>query len=158
MTLPILYRKRFIPNEIIQLKDDIVLKADDDFILTKWVTLHPRKDIAWGISAYYLDRGVKISKIFDKDNHVLYWYCDIIQAKKDADKNTVIIEDLLIDVILYEDGRIRIMDIDELCDALDQKLITQEESMYALRTLNSLLNLIYKGKFDALKAPVNKVL
>ncbi len=156
MTLPILYRRRFIPNELIELKDDIILKADDDFILTKWTTLHPRKDIAWGISAFYLDQGYKVSKIFDKDNKVIYWYCDIIQIKKDKDKNTVIIEDLLIDVILYDDGQIRILDIDELCDALEQELITQKEATYALRTLHSLLNIIYTGKFELLKAPANQ--
>ena len=155
MTLPKLYRRRFIPDELIHLKDDVILVLQDNLIITTWKTLHPRSDISRGISAYYFDKGYKISKVYNRDNQVVYWYCDIIQAKKDPDKNTVIIEDLLLDVILYDDGTVRIMDIDELCDAADQGLISSAESSYALRTLNSLLNLIYKGDFYELQAPVN---
>jgi predicted RNA-binding protein associated with RNAse of E/G family len=156
MTVPTLYRRRFIPDELIHLKDDIILIMEKDLIITKWIALHPRNDIARGISAFYLDKGFKVSKIYDNNDQVVYWYCDIIQVKKDTNKNTVIIEDLLIDVILYEDGTMRIVDIDELSDALDQQLITQEEAIYALRTLSNLLNTIYEGHFYTLQEPVNR--
>ncbi len=156
MTVPLLYRRRFIPDELIPLKDDVILVLQDDLIITKWVTLHPRKDIARGVSAYYIPQGFKVSKIYDTNGKVVYWYCDIIQVKPDPNKNTVIIEDLLIDVILYEDGSIRILDIDELSDAFDQGIITRAEVTYALRTLDSLLKIIYEGHFDLLKEPVNQ--
>ena len=155
MIAPTLYRRRYIPTELICLKDDIILVMQEDLIITKWDTLHPRKDISRGLSAYYLNKGYKISKVYNSKDEIVYWYCDIIQFKKDSNKNTVIIEDLLIDVILYEDGTIRIMDLDELCDASDQGLITQAESSYAIRTLDSLLNIIYQGQFDQLQTPVN---
>lgn len=156
MNTPILYRRRFIPNELIPLKDDVVLVFEKDLIITKWLTLHPRKDIARGISAYYLDKGIKVSKIFDKQDQVVYWYCDIIQAKVGDENNTVIIEDLLIDVIVDNDGSMRIMDIDELADALDQQLITQQEATYALRILHYLLNIISTNQFNLLQEPVNQ--
>jgi predicted RNA-binding protein associated with RNAse of E/G family len=167
MAVPTLYRRRFIPNELVHLKDDIILISEKNFIITKWNSLHPRKDIARGISAYYIDQGYKVSKIFDKNGHVVYWYFDIIQAKygsplqnphesiNSENENTVIIEDLLLDVILYEDGTLHIRDLDELSDALEQGLITQAETTYALRTLNSLLKIIYEGHIDALQKPVN---
>ena len=107
MTKPLLYRRRFIPDELIHLKDDTILVMEPNLIITKWNTLHPRKDIARGISAFYLDKGFKISKVFNLQGEVVYWYCDIIKFKKDDEKNTVIIEDLLIDLILYEDGSMR---------------------------------------------------
>jgi predicted RNA-binding protein associated with RNAse of E/G family len=156
MPLPLLYRRRFIPDELIHLKDDIVLVNEDNLIITKWVTLHPHKDIARGISAFFIDKGIKVSKIYDKNDSLVYWYCDIIQTKRDSQKNTVIFEDLLIDVILYEDGTIHIMDLDELSDALDLKLITQNEATYALRALDSLLKIIYAGNFNLLKTPVDQ--
>ena len=156
MALPLLYRRRYIPDELIQLKDDILLVNEPDLIITKWVTLHPRKDIAHGVSAFYIDKGIKVSKIYDKNDSVVYWYCDIIQTKKDSEKNTVIFEDLLIDVILYENGTSRIVDLDELSDALDWKLITQPEAIYALRALDSLLKIIYAGNFNDLKEPVEQ--
>ena len=156
MDTPKLYRRRFIPNEMIQLKDDIILVMEEDLIVTKWVTLHPRKDIARGISAFYLDKGYKVSKIYDKKGNLVYWYCDIIQTKKDPEKNTIVMEDLLIDVILYNDGTVRIMDLDELADALEQQLISQQEATYALRTLHQLLQIISDKKFTSLQEPVNQ--
>lgn len=157
MTKPLLYRRRFIPDELIHLKDDTILTMEANLIITKWNTLHPRKDIASGISAFYLDKGFKVSKVYNKQGEVVYWYCDIIQHKRDDEKNTVIIEDLLIDLILYEDGSMRIMDLNELADALEQKLITQEEAAYALRTVNSLLQIIYSGHFNTLQEPINQM-
>lgn len=156
MIKPLLYRRRFIPDELIHLKDDIILVMESNLIITKWNALHPRKDIASGISAFYLDQGFKISKVFDKQGDIVYWYCDIIQTKKDDEKNTVIIEDLLIDLILYEDGNMRIVDLNELAEALDKKLISQAEASYALRTVNSLLQIIYDGRFHTLQEPINK--
>ncbi len=156
MTKPKLYRRRFIPQELIHLKDDIILVMEPDIIITKWRTLHPRHDIARGISAFYPDKGFKISKLYNEQNRIVYWYCDIIQVKTEPDKNAVIIEDLLIDVILYEDGSVRVLDLDELADALEQKLITQAEAAYALRTVNSLLKIIYDGQFHTLQEPVNR--
>lgn len=168
MSTPLLYRRRFIPDELIHLKDDVILVMEKDLLITKWFTLHPHKDIARGISAFYLDKGYKVSKIYNQHNQVVYWYCDIIQAKcgpngegwiagsLPSQKNTVIIEDLLIDVIRNNDGTITIMDLDELADALEQQLITQKEAAYALRTVNSLLKTIYEGNFNTLQDPVNR--
>lgn len=156
MDKPHLYRRRFIPDELIHLKDDEILIAEPELIVTRWKTLHPRYDIARGVSAFFLDKGFKVSKIYNRNDQVVYWYCDIIQAKKDSEKNTVIIEDLLIDVILFEDGSIRIMDLDELADAQEQKLITSSEMNYALRTVNALLKLIYSGRFHTLQETVNQ--
>lgn len=156
MSKPTIYRKRYIPNEITALKDDIILVQEENLIITKWLTLRPRRDIASGISAYYIDKGYKISKIYDKDNQLVYWYCDIIQTKINTNKNTVLFRDLLIDVILYKDGSTKITDLDELSQALEEALICQEEAIYALRTLDTLLKIIYSGNFHILQNPINE--
>ena len=57
-----LYRKRYFPDELIYLKDDLVLHTETNLIITKWNTLIPRADIAYGISAYLIDKNIKISK------------------------------------------------------------------------------------------------
>ena len=67
-----LFRRRYIPDEIKELKDDIVLSADDKMILTKWNVLKPRKDIARGVSAYFLDKGIKVSKVYDAEDNLVY--------------------------------------------------------------------------------------
>ena len=38
-----LFRRRFLPDEVTELKDDTVLFLSDDLILTKWNVLKPRK-------------------------------------------------------------------------------------------------------------------
>ena len=155
MTDLLLYRKRYIPNELVPLKDDLILLNTDSLIITKWDTLHPRKDIARGVSAYFMEDGYKISKIYDSNNKIVYWYCDIIQTQKDAQKNTVIFEDLLIDAILHEHGSLNVCALDQLADALELGLITQKEALYAIRTLDSLLKIINHGQFQKLQAVVN---
>ncbi len=151
-----LYRRRFIPNELVHLKDDVIITQSDQLIITKWTALHPRKDIAWGISAYYLDQGFKVSKVFNKEHQLVYWYCDIIQSKEGPEPDSIIFEDLLVDVILLQDGTTKILDLNELAEAFDHQLISAEEVTKALRILNSLLEIIYQGRFHTLKEPVDR--
>jgi hypothetical protein len=57
-----LYRRRYMPDETVELKDDLILYRDDNILVTKWNILKPRKDIDHGISVYYMKDGFKISK------------------------------------------------------------------------------------------------
>lgn len=50
MNHPALYRKRFIPDETVELKDDLILLISKDLIITSWDVLKPRRDISRGIS------------------------------------------------------------------------------------------------------------
>lgn len=154
MTQLKLYRKRYIPWETVHLKDDKILHHSEDLIITQWITLKPRKDIASGISAYYLKEGIKVSKIFNAKHNLVYWYMDIIHPIIDAKKNTVIIEDLLVDVILYEDGSFHILDLDELSYAFIQKLITQNQVIDGLRKLNHLISIIENNQFSIFQNPI----
>ena len=146
-----LYRKRIIPEECIFLKDDVILYADKEVIITKWQTLHPKKTLHHGISCYYLDRGYKVSKFYDHDGQLISWYCDIISHTFDPAANTYVFTDLLADVIVYPDGFVRVVDLDELADAYRDKKITQEELQLSLRRLDKLLSLIYKGAFPKIQ-------
>ena len=151
-----LYRKRHIPNELIYLKDDIILLQSDDIIITKWNTLKPRQDISNGVSAYFLKNNYKVSKIYDKSGNVVYWYCDILNIEKNVEQNAIIFEDLLVDVIVYENGMVKVVDASELADALDHKIISVEMVTKSLRILDSLLSTIYSGKFDTLQIHINR--
>lgn len=140
---PKLYRKRFIPNEIIFLKDDKVLFMNEKVIVTKWNTLKPRSDFKRGYSCYFLKRGFKISKFLDKDDKLLYYYCDIIDVTYQEESDTYIFTDLLADVIVYENGFIKVVDLGEIADALEQNVITQKIAEKALRRLDHLLETLY---------------
>ena len=143
-----LYRRRFIPNELKLLTDDKILHIDDNLIITSWTTLKPRSDFASGISAYYRKEGFKISRHYGADGTFTRWYCDIVTESQSG--NEITFSDLLIDVVIFPDGTVRVVDLDEAADALEQKLITSDMLMQALRSTNKLLSYIHQGKFSDL--------
>ncbi len=150
MTIEKLYRKRIIPSECILLKDDEVVYLDDTVLITKWKTLKPKAEFDHGASAYIFEKGIKVSKFYHADGTLLYWYCDIVDFEADQDTGTLTVTDLLADVIVYPSGRIKVMDLDELADALEQGLITQEQTATCMKRLDALLTLIDRDKFDTL--------
>lgn len=145
-----LYRKRIVPEECILLKDDVILYQDSDIIVTKWHTLKPKKELHHGFSCYFLKNGYKISKFYGHDNSLLYWYCDIISHTYNPETDTYIFTDLLADVIVYPNGQVKVVDLDEIADAIALNKITSEETQEALRKLDHLLNIIYRGEFESL--------
>ncbi|MBP5385477.1 MAG: DUF402 domain-containing protein [Lachnospiraceae bacterium] len=146
-----LYRKRIIPEECILLKDDVILYQDSDIIVTRWNALKPRKDLHHGFSCYFLKDGFKISKFYCADNSLLYWYCDIISHTYNAETDTYVFTDLLADVIIFPDGSVRVVDLDEIADALASGAITSEQAQEALHKLSKLLSVIYRNEFDSIK-------
>lgn len=141
-----LYRKRLIPQECIRLDKDLILYRDERLLITRWDTLRPKKNFTWGISCYVLDKGYKISKFFREDNTLAYIYCDIINVEYDAAKDAYIFTDLLADVII-ENNTVRVVDLDELAEALDEGLLSPELLSMALRRLDALLFIVHSDDF-----------
>ena len=157
MGKPILYRKRIIPEECIPLKDDEILFCDGHRIVTKWVTLHPKEAFDHGTSCYFLDEGFKVSKFYKPDGSLIYWYCDIISYDYREADNSYVFTDLLADVLVYPDGRVEVVDVGEIADAIEEGRITQQEMIPALRSLDKLLNLIYSGKFVNIQLDIEAI-
>ena len=147
MDKPTIFRKRLIPNECVELKDDIILRNDESVVVTGWKTLKPREDMDHGYSVYLLDKNIKVSKFCRSDGSLLYWYCDIVDYEINTEKNEIIALDLLLDVLVYPDDTVRVLDMDELAQANREKLITDKQLYDALVRTNRLLNDIYDGKF-----------
>ncbi len=137
--------------ECIALSDDEILFTDDRRIVTRWNTLKPKKDLHHGLSCYYLDEGYKVSKFMKKDGSLLYWYCDIVSHEYDPETDTYVFTDLLADVVIYPDGSVRVIDLDEVGTALADELLTKEQCIALLNSLSSLLNIIYGGSFGTMQ-------
>lgn len=152
-----LYRKRLIPAECILLKDDTVVKQTDDIVVTSWKTLNPKISFSHGCSCYFLKEGFKISKFYRQDGSLLYWYCDIVEYTHDEQAHTLTATDLLADVIVYPDGRTKVVDLNELAQAFETGLLTAAQLCSALRQLDHLLTYIYKDKFDQLQAQIESL-
>lgn len=152
-----LYRKRIIPEERLLLKGDKIERADDEMIITSWTTINPKTDFSHGCSCYFLKHGFKVSKFYRHDNTLLYWYCDIVDYDFNEAENALTVTDLLADVIVYPDGQVKVVDLDEMADALDKGLISPELLSTCLRRLNDLLTMIYRDKFDRLQSPLEQL-
>lgn len=142
-----IYRKRLIPDECIHLKSDRILLQNDTRLLTSWDTLRPKSEFARGLSLYLIDKGWKISKIYDTANQFVYWYCDIIKTEYTKETDTYVFTDLLADVIIEPDKTVRVVDLDEFEPAFKKGLINVEDILTALGQLNGLLEVIYGGHF-----------
>ncbi|MDY2699179.1 MAG: DUF402 domain-containing protein [Lachnospiraceae bacterium] len=151
MKNPILYRRRIIPEECILLKDDVIISCDEDRIVTTWQALHPKKDLHHGSSCYFIKEGFKVSKFCREDDTLLYWYCDIVDFNYNPSENTMIVTDLLADVIIYPDGFVKVVDLDELVTALESRSLSLDTLKSSLLRLDKLLSIIYSGGFDNLK-------
>lgn len=151
MANPILYRRRIIPEECVLLKDDIILSCDEDHIVTSWHALRPKQDLHHGSSCYFLKEGFKVSKFCRENGDLLYWYCDIVDFDFHSSDNSLIVTDLLADVIVYPDGFVKVVDLDELVTALDTRSIGLDTLKSSLLRLDRLLTIIYSGNFDSLK-------
>jgi predicted RNA-binding protein associated with RNAse of E/G family len=86
----------------------------------------------------------------------MYWYCDIVDFDYNEETNELVVTDLLADVIVYPDGYVKVVDIDELVTALDDGLITLEQLKNSLTGLDSLLQSIYNDKFDLLTIYIDR--
>ncbi|MDO4475407.1 MAG: DUF402 domain-containing protein [Lachnospiraceae bacterium] len=150
-----MFRKRIIPNECVELRDDEILYRDNEVIVTRWRTLKPKKTLHHGYSCYFLERGYKVSKFYDHDNQLISWYCDLISHTYDPAENTYVFTDLLADVVVYPDGYVRVVDLDELADAMRDHLIEDTQAQAALRHLDRLLSVIYKNAFGKLQQYIN---
>ena len=148
MSRPRLFRRRFIPDENIELKDDMFLALEPNLIITSWNVLKPRRDISRGVSAYFIDKGIKVSKVFDNAGQMVYWYCDIIETHYDEKENIYTFNDLLIDVVVYPDGQVEVLDMDEFADAMEQGILSVGTIAHAMRATDDLLHTIYAGEFE----------
>ena len=144
-----LYRCRYIPDEKILLDDKIIF-INDDLIITEWVPIRPKKNFAHGRSCVFINKGFKISKLYDSNRKFLFTYCDIVKVIIDKNKNNFFVYDLLVDVVIENDGTIKVLDLDELAEALEKNLIDKKTAIYALNRANALLSEIYSNSFDGL--------
>ena len=142
---PTLIRKRLIPLETLRLEKDVVIHRSDRLLVTRWTTIKPKKALHHGSSCILLKEGWKVSRFIDHQGKLICWYCDIIATEYDADTDTFTFTDLLADVLIYPSGLIKVVDLDELAEALEKKLITSDQLLDSLRKLDALLQLIYDG-------------
>lgn len=150
-----LYRKRHIPDEFVFLDKDEILLQTESRLITRWKTLKPRSDFASGISVFDFEKHWKITKIMRSDGSLHQWYCDICKLGETKEPSTIIMEDLLIDVIIDEYGQVDVVDLDEAAEAFEKNMISVTDLTTALYAADELLRLIRHGGFSEYQSLIN---
>lgn len=99
---------------------------------------------------------VKLSAFYDKNGKIIEWYFDI--AKELGKENGVPYEDdLYLDIVVRPDGKIILLDEEELNEALRRLEITKAEYEMAYEEANKLIMLLEENK-EKLESFTNKYL
>lgn len=105
---------------------------------------------------YDYSSKVKLSAFYDKNSNIIEWYFDI--AKELGKENGVPYEDdLYLDIVVRPDGKIILLDENEIEDALKRFVITKTEYEMAYEEANKLIMLL-KEKKENLKNFTDKYL
>lgn len=89
-----------------------------------------------------------VTTMFDDTGQVIQWYIDICREHGVDEGGVPWFDDLYLDLVLYPDGRVVVLDEDELDAALTAGAITQEEHALAWREARHLLKEIERKALD----------
>lgn len=94
---------------------------------------------------YDYNSKVKLTAIYDENNEIIEWYFDI--AREIGKYGNVPFEDdLYLDVVVTSEGKIILLDEDELKGALDRMEITNREYKEAYKEANQLIDRLSNKK------------
>lgn len=95
------------------------------------------KDYIW-FEFYPDEKNYLLTIMFDDKLNIIQWYFDV---SKFVECNNCIPyqDDLYLDLVIKPTGKFKILDEDEICEALQKKEITSNEFNYAYETLNHLV-------------------
>lgn len=147
MKKPTVFRKRYIPSEIVDISGDELAFRSEDLLVTRWKPIKNRSDISGGMSYTFLKEGYKVSKFLGPEGEFKYWYCDIINVDYDEETDKYVLTDLLLDVKIMPDGSVLVLDVDEVAEAMEKGIISKEEACTSLRILAKILDMAYSGNF-----------
>jgi len=147
MKKPTVFRKRYIPSEIVDISGDELVFRSEDLLVTRWKPIKNRSDISGGMSYTFLKEGYKVSKFLGPEGEFKYWYCDIINVDYDEETDKYVLTDLLLDVKIMPDGSVLVLDVDEVAEAMEKGIISKEEACTSLRILAKILEMAYSGNF-----------
>lgn len=98
----------------------------------------------------YKDRWYDVGKFYDRSRNWIGYYCDIIKPVDkllDNPSRTVTLTDLYLDLWIWPDGRLVVLDEEELERGLEQHCISSSLAKRARTEIASLIRRAQSGKF-----------
>lgn len=92
------------------------------------------------------DQHHSVTTVFDRNGQIVQWYVDIC-LKNGLENNIPFLDDLFLDVILFPSGLVIEKDKDEIEEALDRGIISEDMYELAYKEFNLILDKIKNGEF-----------
>ncbi len=139
---------------------------------TGYVTLLEMNDVAEPLYMTYLGRAVciadkgyswlqhfpdgkhfSVTTVFDSSKHIVQWYIDICRENGYCHKNGPWMDDLFLDLIVLPTGEIIEKDIEELEEARNNRIITEDEFELAWSEFDRIKTMLAENSFNFLDMP-----
>ena len=119
-------------KEKIVIEDELII-IDDGF---KWLEIYPENN-----------KNIAVTVSINNKDEILKWYFDIAKDSGLTEQGIPYIEDLYLDIILTPSGEIRFIDKEELQEALDRGIVTQDDFDLAYKVADNIINRL-QGNLD----------
>lgn len=92
-----------------------------------------------------------MTTMYDDKGQVVQYYIDICKVQGVTDRGVPWFDDLYLDVVILPEGKLYLLDAEELEDALGRGLITKDDFDMAWAEANKLMDLYKRDEFQLLE-------
>ncbi|PIQ25588.1 hypothetical protein COW36_21330 [bacterium (Candidatus Blackallbacteria) CG17_big_fil_post_rev_8_21_14_2_50_48_46] len=125
-------KQKLHPVREVNLSGDTWLHQDEHLCVSYWHLPRTESDqVAHTLTLTIFDEAIQIHSKHNAAGERLYWYCDLLEVKRD--EGGWHLTDLLLDVVVFPDGSTRMLDLGELAEALEEGGIHPQQAAQALR-------------------------
>ena len=105
---------------------------------------------------YWLQVGIKnknywLTAMYDINKKLIQYYIDITKENKIYTNGKSYFYDLFLDIVQLSDGSVLLLDKDELVDALNNKLIDENDYALACGEADKIIEQLEKNNFEPIK-------
>jgi hypothetical protein len=145
-----------LPNQVLDIYDDLIYKSEKVVVSkgqitsTHSIVFDGEVVLAYGFQIVYFDffgKWFGVGKIRNLQGKHTGYYCDIVKPPQILADGGIELTDLFLDLWVSPDLRFKVLDEEELENALRKGWITKRLYDKAKQELEKLIDVVKKGKF-----------
>lgn len=145
-----------LPNQVSDIYDELIYRSEKVVASKSQITsahsvvFDGEVVLAYGFQIVYFEligKWFTVGRIRNLEGRHTGYYCDIVTPPKPLEDGGVELTDLFLDLWVSRDLRNKVLDEEELENALSKGWITEQLYEKAKTELKKLINIVKKGKF-----------